>query len=309
MWKTSWRGKAPFTEMCCIGGFTDPFPNQFYEDAGGALDIVPASGFFLNAIVGVSAPPDGEEVIARNGGVAAEGWELVMFDPGLAFPAVNFRFRVFDGVGPVEVTVFGTPGFSLDPSFVNPSGFFNFPDRVFFRISCAFFVPGSPVGGAFGAIAISVEGRDSTAPTLAAAYVNTTPLLLVGSDTLRAFEDPNCIHGVAGGTAPWSSGAVFPVTAHQWAGSVAPLSNSLIGTISDGGSYQLEPMPDPSSLGVVNTNGWRANYPELPTGDAPSPFLPFIGATPLLYANGPPSGALTVSCEQPSVFWSELGIA
>lgn len=295
-----------FTEMCCVEGFSDAFPNQFYQDAGGALDIVPATGFFLNAIVGVSAPPDNEEVIARNGSVASEGWELVMFDPGVGTPSVNFRFRVYDAGGPIEVIPTGS--FSLDPTAVLNPGLTNFPDRIFFRISCAFY-PAGGSGGAFGTIQIRVEGFSFTAAALTAAYVNTTPLLLVGSDTLRAFEVPNCIHGIAGGTCTWPVGDIsFLPTVDAWAASVGPydISSPTAGFVSDTGSYQLEPMPDPLSVGVTNTNGWRANYPELPQGDAPSPFLPFIGATPLLYANGPPSGALTVTCSQPSVFWSEI---
>jgi hypothetical protein len=45
--------------------------------------------------------------------------------------------------------------------------------------------------------------------------------------------------------------------------------------------------------GYSADNGWRGNNPYLPTGDAPDPLLPFIGATPLAVTG---AGDLTTVC-------------
>jgi len=286
--------------MCCISDFSEA--PQYYEDAGGVLDIVPASGFFLNAIVRVTAPPNNTEVIARNGGAPSEGWELLMRDATgetSPLPAVGFNFRVWDTSGLREVLVGPLNLVDLTGGLFDP-----YPS-VYMRVAAVFFPPGSTLGSTFGAIRVSAEDIQGAATVpLLAAYVNTTPLFQMGFATGQAFEPPNCIHGVEGGdgiTGEVAGG--YTESAQAWKALVAPFN---VGPtlISDSGSYQMEPMPDVLSAGITTTNGWRANNPVLPAGNAPDPWVPFVGAVSLLYANAPPP-YLTVDCGQPSIFWTE----
>ena len=57
LWKTSWKGKVAFSELCCFAGFDRAV--NWYEDPGGALDITPADGQWINLIASIDAPvPD-----------------------------------------------------------------------------------------------------------------------------------------------------------------------------------------------------------------------------------------------------------
>lgn len=305
-WKTSWGRKVPFTEMCCIEGMADDAESQFYEDPGGALDIVPASGWFLGTVFKLSAKPDSDEIIVRNGAMAGEGWQIEALAFGGA-TQVGFRMTVWDtgGARTLDSSLLTFPFSALLPE--------HGVDGLYVRLSAVFYPPGSSEGGAFGSFTFRVEGGNvSGATPLVAAYLNSSPHLFLGDDAAggSAFEPPNCIHGLIGGDGPMGDNADEYVTAHQqWIESIGPAVTSTSPLeYSDGGSYQIEPFPDPSGLGrFANTNGWRANNPFLGPGIAPNPWEPFIGATDLVYGEPqPPARDLAVVCSQPTLFQQEL---
>jgi hypothetical protein len=291
LWKTSWRGKVPYTEMCCFLNFDDDPAGQWYEDPGGALPLVPGAGFWIGAVIGVAAAPSGGtpvEFIARNGAVSGEGWDLIMNDggpdPSSGNPRVSFTFAVYDGAVVTAAATTGAAEFVLDPQ----AGI----DRVFYRILAWFLPP--PDGGAFGSINIAQEGFVAGAPIpLAAAYVNTTPFLTVGKGDIlgTALTAPNCLHGLVGGDGvKLGDDADMAAAALAWARQVHV-------------EYQIVPLAPPALPAITTIAGWRGNTPYLLEGDAPDPLAPFVGAVPLVFANAvPPASLLSVSCGQPSVF-------
>lgn len=283
LWKSSWRGQTPYTEMCCFADFNFDIAGQFYESPLGLLPIVPAAGFFMGIVVGLSEMPGGTEPLVQNGNVANEGYrvDIVPIDA----TNFNFVFTVFDGAGAAAVAT--APGTieGLSQGFV---------DRVLFRLFLAFIPPdgGNPDGQI---LAVSDTGGSAGLAPLSAPYVNTAPQLRVGRVTGSALLAPSCIHGIVAGTAPWAAlGNVLGV-AGLWRDQVEL-------------EYQIVEVPDSDPpVPIVNTNGWRANNPVLGPV-APSPLLPFVGAASLVYGNaGPLARSLDVICQQPSLFQETLG--
>jgi hypothetical protein len=290
LWKSSWKRQVPYTEMCWFLGFNDSLFGQWYEDPGGVLPLVPGDGFWLGAVVGVVAPPNlgTVEFIARNGAVSAEGWDLIMTNPGptpAGIPTVGFTFRVWDGAVVAASAPSGAFEISLDPQL----GVTQRLLRVF-----AWFLP-PPDGGAFGSINISVESVPAIGGPfpLASAYLNSTPLLTLGKgDVLGStLSAPNCLHGLVGGDGvKLGDDADMRVTAAAWAAQVHA-------------EYQIVvPSTEPvASLAPIA--GWRANDPALGVGTAPNPLAPFVGSTDLVFGNPAPLATpLSVACSQPSVF-------
>ena len=272
-WKSSWKGKKPFNDMCCFQGFSIEPDGAYYEEPGGALDLAPG-GYWLGALIHVDhALPDGvEQYIAMNSGApGTEGWELVYNKK--TSTAYEFKFRVYDGAGiAASVT---TPSVFISP---------NVDEDIPIRIA-AFFL--APTGGApNGAIAINAENQPAFA-SLASPYSNPSPYLRLGVSTLdeeQSMSPPQCIYGLEGGEGDYDASDVLPVTADWY----QRVKNAL----------QLVPMP-PDVAGVpvggyTVDNGWRGNNPYLSPGVAPSPLPPFAGDTSLVYGGG--TGNLTVEC-------------
>jgi len=287
LWKSSWKGRVPFTEMCCIEGFdSDPqVAAALYLDFGGALPIVPANGFWLGAVVGVAvSPPGAAQTIAKNGSIANEGWTLTMSDAGdsaTGVERVNFTFTVFGGAGAVATVTLNFPiALTLLEAQLGIS-------KTYFRIFAWFLPP--PDGGAFGSINLNVEGfLSSGSVALSAAYVNSAPSLRVGADSGGgpAITTPNCLHGLVGGDGVANGDdADMTLTAAAWRAQVAL-------------EHQIVAAPTTVLPGLVADNGWRANSPALPVAAAPNPLEPFVGAVDLVQIGK----GLTVDCSQPSVF-------
>jgi len=326
-WKSSWKGRVPFTEMCCIDGFNQSgITGNWYQDLGGVLPLVPASGFFISAVVGIGSLPlpggSGTAVIASNGNVAGEGWELVAFDGALTpagDPTVGFAFRVYDGVGITAVVLQGGAGvYAIE----NNSGGGIEPqlgvDQLLFRIFAWFEAPGAFTDGA---INIAVEGT-SQGPmvALAAPYVNTDPRFFMGvGQGLNPFLAPNCIQGLVGGDGIPSGTTVadmdsviagdvptdFPGWIHEVGLGFTQLGDN---QFDDAAENQIVAPTGGTFVPTLSpTNGWRANNPALSVGLAPDPLAPFLGAVsltpafPLVF----PRDTLTVACAQPSVFWAQ----
>lgn len=280
LWKTSWKGRVPFRGMCCVEEFATDIAGQSY-DAPGILPLVPLSGFFLGVVAAFDSLPAAPEVMVQNGDVANEGYLL----QALELPAgqLSFRFDVFDGAASTANVIVGMGVIPVTPGFI---------ETAYYRIIVGF----SPPTGGFpnGEIYMRVE-RDIGGPAtaaLAAPYVNTTPRLRVGRSGASALLVPNCIHGLVAGTAPWADSTAFRTQANAWMAQVEAES-------------QIVAVPDAAvPIPVVNTNGWRANNPAIGPGVAPNPWLPFVGAVNLVYANGA-GRSLTVSCDQ-ALFEQEL---
>lgn len=251
----------------------------FYEEPGGALDIVPADGKWINAIVTLDAPiADGVEALIVRNGTSPEGWEIVAIGSldSEGNPIVTFAFRVYDGAGIAAVAP-NSYTFTADDLLA---------DNVGFRLT-AFFYP-TTVGFPLGQIAMGVEGSVFGPVTLGSVYSNAAPDLILGAG-VGSQEDwitARTICGLAGGDGDYSA---LSQPAHaQWVGIVGessemqPLSPSIdvLGT----------PTPVP---GYTADNGWRGNNPYLPPGDAPDPLAPFIGTESLVVTG---SGELTTVC-------------
>jgi hypothetical protein len=288
----SWKGKAPLTESCCIEAFDAGA--QVYEEPGGALDIVPASGWFIATAVKVTSLPTGPQTILRNGNVIGEGWELVM-DAGLNQDQIDFRLTV--NAVTSEVNVDFPTAVLENLQLIHGSDF-----GLWYRVFAWFYPPGSLLGGVNGAFRIRAENFSATSDTsMVAPYVNSSPDLFAG----LTLEDPNCIMGLVGGNGVLGDGTDdMPSVAIAWSAEVGPYE-VLSDVISDytTAAYQIVAVPDITGLGnIVNTNGWR---PAPPPGVAPNPLEPFIGVPPLVYAIDP-GPDLRVDCEQPTVFLNEL---
>jgi hypothetical protein len=279
LWKTSWKGRSAFSEFCCFQGFARGEGGRYYTEPGGALDIVPAVGTWLNFIVDFGAPLalGTSEFIARNG-TDPEGWELIA-NQGMAVDGegVSFTFRVYDGAG-VTASVTTTTIFSL--ALLD-----GILDSIGFRISAFFLPPSGPAPN--GQIAIAVEGLLTTPfASLLAPYVNTTPALLLGIGTGALTEDfgpPQSICGLAGGEGDFTA---LESAAHTaWIAQVAAESQMVVmpGVVSGN-----------AVPGYTVEDGWRGNNPYLSSGDAPDPLAPFVGADSLVEAGG--TGTLTVEC-------------
>lgn len=286
LWKTSWRKRTPFTEMCCFGGLG--VTSQFYEELGGALDINPVTGSWIAGVVAlVTVPPaTPPQIIARNSDAADEGWELRY--QGNANGDVVISFAVLPGAGEAEATVVnGAP--IVDPLVGITTNFY--------RIA-VFYYP-APFGGVFGSFELFVEGTSSGVVAMPSAYVNAAPRLAIGVGSGAPdtdFDLPNCMHGIAGGEGNFSNLVASP--AQQWFDSVAE-------------QHQLVAVPGVSQPGSIAVpgysalNGWRANYqPQLAAGEGPSSLSPFIGNDPLTYGVVGP-GFMIVGCTSPALFYRE----
>jgi hypothetical protein len=293
-WKSSWRGRTIFSELCCVHGFENIV---FYQNASGPLDIVPASGFFLGALVGVAEPPAGVAVIARNGD-PLNGWQLDMIDNSGAWGAgVSFRYTVYDGANIAAQVV--TPLVSL----ANVGGIG--PPKLFVDVMVAFYQPA--LFPPDGMIAIAIGGALMGSEALAAPYANANPQLLVGRDVdelgADTFDSPNCISGLVGGTAPWTDQTLAAVSG-QWRDALTAGGDT---TAAPG---QMVEVPTTSVPGMVNTNGWRIPGGSVPGAAAPSPLAGFIGAEALEYGyvpveiiGDPPT--LTLESVSPVLFWPD----
>ena len=175
--------------MPCFSGFSTQATGQYYLDAGVALDISPVAGWFLGAVVSIAQIPAVSEPIARNGNNANEGWELDIVNTGSS-QSVDIRLTVYDGAG-VAAQV------STPVSLENVGTVF---DQVLVTVLGVFVPPtgGNPNGS------IAINGSAETA--LASPYLNAAPRLTVGVGSgIDALKNPNCLLGMVGGTAPWTS--------------------------------------------------------------------------------------------------------
>lgn len=278
-WKSSWRGRSPFTEMCCIDGFS---PNvqgtgQFYT-ANNVMNITAAQGSWFGFIIGLTAVPAVTQLVARNGALANQGWQLRV---GVTGPDPRFDFIINPGAaGGTASVIVGFPAFRLDPTMG--------VDVIFYRVLCCYYPGGN------GTIRIFAEGASSADIALAAAYANASPVFQVGVGSgVSQLEAPNCVNGIVGGRGNLNASdpdAIFDA----WSDQIAA-------------AYEISAVPAASPAGVpvpnyLPENGWKANYPELPVGDAPNPFLPFIGSANLVYAVNPSTTKLQVHTHSPSVF-------
>jgi len=286
LWKTSWGRRVPFSQVCCVEGFQPGPGGQYYENTtADPLDIVPASGFVFGALVVVEAPPSGVAPIALNGDGSTEGWLLTMFDDtvGAGEPAVGFDFTVFDGAAPAATATAsalllrsiaeagGAIAFALMAGFEPPSG--GFPD---------------------GRIGLSYGGPTAVTTPLSAPYANASPGFILGLNGADAFTLPNCIAGVVGGTAPFAQGALDGQLQQTWAAWFADVDEA----------GQVVEIPDPASIPVTNTNGWRIGPNSAPFLSSPNPLPGFVGADGLVY--GDPQGTnLTVECHSPLVIYPQ----
>lgn len=287
LWKSSWKGRRPFSQMCCVSGFGPTITDQYYVNDNGPLPIVPANGFFLGALVGVSQIPTGTEVIARNGNVANEGWRLSMFsqltiDGG---PGVGFNFTFFDGAG-VALALVSANG---APLWTEDEQQFFGPERILFA-----FVGYEPPSGSFpNGEAAMLTLFSSASGALAAPYVNSDPRLSVGRDGLDVLEAPNCLVGLVGGEALFNEGAIVAETislAIQW-----------LLAMEAAGEF-LEVPNNIGLTGFANLNGWRIVGNAGPGSSAPNPLPDFVDSEPLVYANAqPPAGDLTIDCISPVI--------
>lgn len=283
LWKTSWKGSVTLSQACCVQGFSIDADGQFYQNPNGVLDIAPASGFWLGVVVGVVDPPASPVPIARNGSAANEGWLLEMFPQNTVGgdPGVGFRFTVYDGSGPAAV-VSTTAGYALRTA--GQTQLYGatqiIPVMVGLEPPSGTHTHGRAIGGWGGATALS------------AAYSNTSPLLLVGTDSTGAY--PDCIFGIVGGQAQWTENAgEFELLSYDGAWQLAMLE-------ADG----VVEVPDQSGVtGFQNLHGWRIADTGPQGIAAPNPLEDFVGNEELEYGNtGPSAGELTISCVSPFVF-------
>jgi len=116
-----------------------------------------------------------------------------------------------------------------------------------------------------------------------------TVLGLAAADT-QALQAPNCIHGAVAGA---SSTQLDPLNA---GGAATPFFADIEEQfqITSPPPFALDGSP---AAGFAVLNGWRANNPALPVGNAPASWLPYEGADALAYGN-PEGGVLTVMCGQ-----------
>jgi hypothetical protein len=268
--------------MCCIDGFSPDLQGsgQFYT-ANNVMNITAAQGSWFGFIVGLFETPAVTQIVARNGALANQGWQLRVSNSGLDSPQFDFIINP-GGVGATASVVVAAPEFKIDPTM----GI----DVVFYRVLCCFY----PGGGASGSIQVFAERNSSAVAVLGAGYANAQPVFQVGvTSGVSQLEAPNCVNGIVGGRGDLSS-ADAEVIAESWQDQIAI-------------NYEISAVPSASPTGVLVTNylpenGWKANYPELPVGDAPNPFLPFIGASNLVYAVDPSTTELQVQTHSPAVF-------
>lgn len=281
LWKTGWKRNPQFSQLCCVEGFdADAVTGQFYENTNGPLPITPASGFFLAGVLAVSEVPGAAVPIARNGGVANEGWLLEML-PDAFGTSVVFRFTVYDGAGIAAQQVGGGASLAgVDPRF------------GITHTIVSFMVGFEPPSATFPRGEIGVGGQ---AQPLATPYVNSSPSLTVGIDSPREF--PSCIVGLVGGVAPWSEAAIGVEMVQvelDWQRAIEEATPAA----------QVVAVPDTSRPGLVNTHGWRIDPLAVEGTEAPNPLADFVDAEPLVYGNtGQFAGELTIGCISPVLFW------
>lgn len=289
LWKTSWKGRVPFSESFCISGFSGALGGNYYVDAA-VLPGSTATGFFVGAVVGLEVVPAGSNVIARSGNLIDEGWTLDII-PGGQPGEVAFRFTVGNGVGiaaQVQRSVFIT-------NVGDPGG----PETIFVSVLAGLSTAANdpPDGAAFIAVSGLTGGASFSGQVLNAPYLNSAPSLRVGIGGIPGtqFAAPNCIQGIVGGTAPWTFGGggtqIIPIF-NAW---------NALNASTDVAPTQIQSVPDDPTtpIGIVNTNGWRS--PLVP-GDAPNPLTPFVGAVNLVYALDP-AFPLAVMRHSPAVFY------
>lgn len=283
-WKSGWRGRTIYSEICCASGFATDVAGQFYENDT-ALPLVPADGFFLGAVVGVSEEPAGNEPIAVNGNVANEGYELVMFSQAATggAPGVGFTFRVFGGAGLVgtATTSAGVPLYTAaEAQLLGPT-------RLV--VVMATFAPPS---GSFPNGQVAIQTRSgSGVDTLSGAYVNSDPRLVVGVNGADAFSAPNCIAGLVGGELLFTEGQLVAETTtlrDDWTRAIQSAS-------------RVVAVPDEQAwAGFANLGGWRFEG-VAPFTAAPDPLPSFVGLSDdLIYGNTDPlARSLDIGCVSP----------
>lgn len=283
LWKTSWRGRTPYTEMAFFEGFSSAFGGNYYEDAA----VIPglAAGFFVGGVVRLLEPPalGTVDTIARSTtGGANEGWDLVVTNPGPDADGneqVGFSFRA--GNGTTVINANRTP-FTLKPITDGEA------DGLIFRVAGMIFPPSG--GFANGSIATFVEevATGLTQVSLGATpYSNAggQPVLTMGVGTAGSdFGTPNGIHGIVGGVTSGVTFAAAPALVNAWMDSIAE-------------EYQLV------GIDGITSDGWRANNPMLSNGDAPEPLEPFVGVVNMDHAN--PGNLLDYRTYAPTVFWAD----
>lgn len=283
LWKTSWRGRIPYTEMCCIEGFGD----QFYLSNSDLMPLDFVGGSWFAVVVGITSPPavGTWEGIARGSAAGSGAWDLSYTSN--AGGGLLFRLRLNVGL-PSEMTFASTVVVVGDPQEYAALGY-----EVFYRI----FVQAVPVSGGApnGSIAMWAEGQNVApvgANPLSDPYSAASPATVLGlaaADT-QALQAPNCIHGAVAGA---SSTQLDPLNA---GGAATPFFADIEEQfqITSPPPFALDGSP---AAGFAVLNGWRANNPALPVGNAPASWLPYEGADALAYGN-PEGGVLTVMCGQ-----------
>jgi hypothetical protein len=288
LWKSSWKGKPMLSQLCCLGGF-DP---NFYENANGPLDIDLTDGFFAGALVGVSALPTGPSLIARNGAVANEGWDLYVVDATTdpEDPSVGFIFTVYGGAGPVaQISVGPLP---LGGSWGSLVQTVFFPVVMYFSIPDGLNFPNGRIGlGLTNFPGGSPEARGEA--TLSAPYVNSDPHLYFGGDGADFLEGGQCLVGLTGGIDPAADFLTDPANLAAFA--AADWTDAL----KEAEAFVAIPETRPAS--PTNTNGWGVS--ETAPGAGADPLVDFIGSEDL--ALNQEADAPTIACTSPTVYWSD----
>lgn len=294
LWKTSWRGKVPLTEMCCISGFEG---GQFYispndEPGNDLLPLDFVNGSWFAFVVGITDPPTpgSYQGIARGSSTGSGAWDLSFTSNGPSLAdGLLFRLRLNVGL-PTEMSFGGTQTIILDDPSQAQLG-----REIFFRIFVQAIPPFSGVPN--GAIRMVVERQFLEAATpLVNPYLSPSVGTFVGIASGRTdpIAAPNCIHGLVSGT---SQSLIDPLST---SGAAVPFFDSIEA------EYQItEPPPfdeaGQPAVGFSVNYGWRANNPPLP--DAPAQWEPYVGAQVLVYGS-PESPPLDVQCGQ-AVFAQE----
>lgn len=276
LWKTSWRGKAvPLQQMRCIQGFEK---GQFYIANANLAPLDFVNGSWFAAVVGINEfPTPGDyQGIARGSTMGIDAWDLSFTSSGNSPDSVLFRLRL--NVGDATEMSFGNTFGIIPDQSLQGLGY-----EVYYRI----FVQAIPASGGApnGSVLMVAENRVIATPgatgILGNPYIPSAedPNLVVGAaadaDT-DPIQTPNCVHGFVAGT---STSELDPLDA-------GPEETAFFVAIEE--QFQITEPPGVTSsgdpaVGFEVLYGWRANNPPLPLGDAPDPWLPYVGAANLEY--------------------------
>lgn len=275
LWKSGWKSPTAQQELCCVGNFQSS-PDVWYQNPN-VLPLVPASGFFVGAVVGVS-DSSVSGLIASNGDTPNEGWNLRFAPSGPN--AVDLIFEMGDGGAFTSVSVTVLLYTEDEEQLLGT-------DTRYFAVLAGYAPQDTIVNGQL-AIAVGDPGSIGTSPNDEAApagpYVNSTPFFYAGGGPRGILTPPNCLAGLVGGRAillDTTIGATLADIADEWAS-----------MILDAG--RMTPVPDVfGTPGFANEHGYGIRLAS-PGTAAPDPWLDFIDAEALtLIQDGDP---LITSC-------------